>query len=196
MTELNALVEDAHLNAVLAWIIIGVLLLAAVVSAFVGKPVWAVLPVATVVLALIPTVAFRDTSTMVPWEVLVLSVPPTITHFVTLPDILTDIATFVAVVAVALLVAVEFHIFSPVEMPPVFAVVFVVLLTMATAGLWTIIQYASDSFLHTTLITSQTSTMWDLVIATAVSVLAGPIFGVYFRAQATDGGREFLPEGH
>jgi hypothetical protein len=58
---------------------------------------------------------------------------------------------------------------------------FVVLVTMATAGVWTVVQYASDVWFGTALVGTKTTLMWDLVLATAVAVVAGPALAVYFR---------------
>lgn len=102
-------------------------------------------------------------------------------NFFPLPDALADLTTYLAVLAVGVLVAVELHVFSPVEMTPRFAVVFAGLVTMATAGVWTILQYASDVYFNTTLIENKTLLMWDLVFATAISLAASPFLAIYFQ---------------
>ncbi|PSQ13034.1 hypothetical protein BRC98_02245, partial [Halobacteriales archaeon QS_7_68_65] len=71
---LTAIIEDDRANAVLAWIIVGLLALAAVASAVFGEVMWSVLAGIAVAIALVPAVSFRDRSVMPPWEVLVLVV--------------------------------------------------------------------------------------------------------------------------
>lgn len=188
---LTALIEDDRTNAVVAWVVICTLALAAAASVVLDEPVWSLLAGAAIAIAIVPAVVFQDLSVMPPWEVLVLMVLPTTSHFVTLPDTVADIAIFIAIVALSVLIAVELHVFSPVEMPPRFAAILVVLLTMATAGLWTIVQYTLDVFFGTALIEGQSQLMWDLIIATVVSVVGGPFFGYYFRRQTTERGRSF-----
>jgi|AntDeeMetageno50_2_1112565.scaffolds.fasta_scaffold01436_4 hypothetical protein len=188
---LTTVVEDDRTNAALAWIVVGALALAAAASAVFGEPVWTVLAGVAIAIALVPAVAFRNGSVMPPWEVLVLVTVPTASRFLALPDALADTATFVGIVGLAVLIVVELHVFSPMEMPPRFGAVLVVLLTMATAGLWSLVQFASDAALGTALIEGQTPLMWDMVIATAVSVLGGPLFAYYFGRQGSEGGRTF-----
>jgi uncharacterized membrane protein len=188
---LTAIVEDDRTNAAIAWGVVSVTALATAASAVLGGPAWSLLAGAAVAVAVVPAAAFRDPSVMPPWEVLAVVALPTASRFFALPDALADTAIFVAIVALSVLIVAELHVFSPVEMPPRFAAVLVVLLTMATAGLWTLVQYGSDAFFGTALIADQTSLMWDLVIATAVSVIGGPLVGYYFRRQAAEGGRSF-----
>ena len=118
---------------------------------------------------------------MPPWEIVAFVALPITSRFLDLPDPLADLTTYVAILAVGTLVVVELHVFSPVEMTPRFAVGFVVIVTMATAGVWTVLQYASDVFLATALVENKTALMWDLVLATALSLVAYPLFAVYFR---------------
>jgi hypothetical protein len=89
--------------------------------------------------------------------------------------------TYVAVAALALVVAVDLDAFTDVEMTPDFAVAFVVVVTMAAAGLWTILQYASDVYLGTALLGDQTAVMWHLVVATVIGLVAGVAFELYVR---------------
>jgi hypothetical protein len=186
---LTAIIEDDRANAVLAWIIVGLLALAAVASTVFGEVMWSVLAGIAVAIALVPAVSFRDRSVMPPWEVLVLVVLPTASRFLVLPDAVADTATFLGIVGLSVLVVVELHVFSPMEMASWFAAVLVVLLTMATAGLWTIVQFAVDAALGTTLIVGKTALMWDMVIAAAVSALGSPLLARYFerRADESDG---------
>ncbi|PSQ66209.1 MAG: hypothetical protein BRD24_04275 [Halobacteriales archaeon SW_9_67_24] len=186
---LTAIIEGGRVNAVLAWIVVGILTLAAVASAVSGGVAWSVLAGIAVGIALVPAVSFRDRSVMPPWEVLVLVVLPTASRFLALPDAAADTATFLGIVGLSVLIVVEFHVFSPMAMPSWFAAVLVVLLTMATAGVWSIVQFAADAALGTTLIEGKTALMWDMVIATGVSVLGSPLLARYFERQV-DGSEE------
>ena len=59
-------------------------------------------------------------------------------------------------------------------------------------GARTIVQFASDVFLDTALIADKTSLMWDLVLATAVSIVVAPLVGVYLRWAESAEIREFV----
>jgi len=90
------------------------------------------------------------------------------------------IGTHFSVAALALIVAVELHAFTPVKMTHWFAVLFVVA-TIATAGAWTVVQWLSDVYLGTAFIESEHRPMRDFVAATAVGIGAGVVFEWYFR---------------
>lgn len=202
---LRDIVEDRRTNAVLGGLLVGFLLLMAGVEAFTGDVVWAGFTLVVAVLALVPAAAFRDPGTMLPWEVLVVASMPIIGRAllagqriggVTLTGRLT---TYLAVAAVALIVAVELDVFTPVRMNHSFAVLFVVIATMAAAGLWAVVQWLSDLYLGTSLLLDgrseeviETALMWDFVAATIAGLLAGVLFEFYFRRRART--RRRLPE--
>lgn len=181
MSRLDAVLRDNRFNSAVAWVIVATLVLAAAASVGIGEPAWAVFAAGGVAVSLLPAVLRRDPSVMAPWEILAVVALPIASQFLPLSDPLADLTTFLAVLAVGLLVVVEIHVFSPVEMTARFAVVFVVLVTMATAGVWAIVQQAADVFLGTTLIGNKTTLMWDLVFATAIGILASPVLALYFR---------------
>lgn len=181
MSRLDALVADDRTNALASWAVVVVLVVAAGASVLVGEPVWTVFVAGGLTIALFPAAARRDPLVMPPWEVLAFVALPVASQFLDLPDALADLAVYLAVLAVGVLVVVELHVFTPVEMTPRFAVGFVVLVTMATAGVWTVVQFASDSYLGTALVGSKTTLMWDLVLATATSLVATPVLALYFR---------------
>lgn len=181
MGRLDTLIEDNRFNADVAWSLVAALLIAAAASVVVGQPVWAVLAVGGVAIALLPAAVRRDPSVMPPWEVLALATLPIASQFLPLPDVLADLAAYLAVLGVAVLIVVELHVFSPVEMTPRFAVAFVVLTTMATAGVWAVLQYAADVYLGTDLVGTRTTLMWDLTLATVVGLAATPVLAVYLR---------------
>lgn len=181
MSRLDALLEGGRRNALLAWMLVAALVVAAAASVVVGEPVWAVFVAGGLVIVLLPMAVRRDPSVMPPWEVLLFATLPIASQFLDLPDVLADLAAFLALLAVGVLVVVELHVFSPVEMTARFAVGFIVLVTMAAAGVWTVLQYASDVYLGTALVGTKTTLMWDLVLATAVALVATPLLATYFR---------------
>lgn len=181
MNRLDAVIEDTRFNALVSWVVVAALVLAAAVSVITGEPVWAVFVVGGLVIILLPMGIHRDPSVMPPWEILVFAALPIMSQFFELPDVLADLTVYLAILAVGALVVVELQVFSPVDMTPRFAVGFIVLVTMATAGVWTILQFASDVYLNTALIENKTTLMWDLVLATALGLVAAPFFALYFQ---------------
>lgn len=165
-------------NAAFAWGVMIVLLLVAVERVLSGEFLWAGMAAAMIAVGLIPPVVARRPTAMIAWEVLALAALPALARSF---DVLVGPMAYVSVAALALVVAVELDEFTDVEMTPAFAVVFVVVMTMAVAGLWTIARYASDVYLGTSLIGDQNATMWDLVVATGVGTVAGLVFELYVR---------------
>lgn len=190
--RLGVLVETRRGNAVLAWILVGFVASVVVGSAAAGDLLWAGFAAVLGVLALVPALAHRDPLVMLPWEVLVLAALPLIGRtFATVP-LTSRFATYLAVAAVALVIAVELHLFTPVLMTPSFAVLFVVVGTMATAGVWAVVRWSLDLYLGTSFLLDpalaeheiETRLMWEFVFSTAAGLLAGVIFEGYFRRVA------------
>ncbi|MFC4988720.1 hypothetical protein [Saliphagus infecundisoli] len=184
MPIVRSLVENDRVNAALAWLIVSAIVVAAAATAWQESLLWASLGASIVVLALVPPIVRRDPSSVPPWEVLLIAaVPIWVRLYGTLP-----IAGFLTVAAIALLVTAEIDAFTPIRMSPRFVVAFVVLATMAVAGLWTIGQWVSDVVFATSFLTTKNELMWDLVYATAFGGLAGVLFVVYFYRHDTAGG--------
>lgn len=203
-STLRDVVERRRVNAGLAWAVVAFLVVTAVGTALSGDPVWGVFVLLVAVVASVPPVVTRRPTAMLPWEVLALAALPavgrTLLTGVELFGITLSgrVVTFLAVAAVALVVAVELDVFTPVRMTEPFAVAFVSLTTTAAAGVWALARYATDSLLGTRLLLDgrplhdvETALMWDFVAATVVGVFAGVLFELYFRQRAA--GRERLP---
>ena len=194
--RLAPLIEDKRTNAAVSWLLVAFVALVGVESAP-EDLVWVTFTAAVVLVVVVPPVAFRNAAAMLPWEVLLLVALPVFGRAFTTPGLSSDVATYLSVAGLALVVAVELDVFTPVGMTHWFAVLFVVIGTMAAAGLWAVVQWASDVLLSTTFIlpaeppltdaqeaVALNALMWDFVAATVVGVLAGAIFVVYFRRWA------------
>jgi len=184
ISSLSSLIHDERINAGVAWVLVLFLLVAVGESAADGKLLWAGLAATIAVVAAVPAVAAGDPEVMVPWELLVLAALPVVGRSF---GVLTQIATYLAVAALALLVAVEIDTFSGAEMTPSFALLFVVIASMAVAGVWAVAQWLLDAYLATSFLSDKVELMWDLVLATVVGMGAGLLFELYFRR---DGARD------
>lgn len=190
--RLTALVETRRGNAALVWILVVFVASVVVGSALVGDLLWAGFAAVVAVLAVVPAVAHRNPQVMLPWEVLALAALPLIGRtFATVP-ITSRFTTYLAVAALALIIAVELQLFTPVRMTPSFAVLFVVVATMATAGIWAVVRWSLDLTVGTTFLLDpalteheiETTLMWEFVFSTAAGLAAGVIFEGYFRRVA------------
>ena len=190
--RLGAVVEDTRVNAGLSWVLVGFLLVVVAENLLDGDVLWAGFAAFVAVLATIPAVAYRSGNVMLPWEVLVLAALPILGRSLVSWSAGLRAATYLSVAALALIVAVELHVFTPVRMTHWFAVLFVVVATTATAGVWAVVQWLSDAWLGTTVIRSESQLMWGFVFATLAGVVAGIVFELYFRRVAPVEAR--LPE--
>jgi hypothetical protein len=196
-TGLREIVESRRVNAALAWLLVCFLVVTAVGQFLEGELQWAGFTAAVAVFAVVPAVALRDPTSMLPWEVLFLAALPIIGRALVAGETIGGmtftgrVTTFLAVAAVALIVAVELDVFTPVRMNHSFAIAFVVVTTMAAAGVWAVVRWASDVLVGTTFLFDgrpeaviEEALMWDFVAATVAGVFAGVLFEYYFRRRA------------
>lgn len=189
---LEGIITRRRRNGALAWLLILFVGFVVAASAVTENWLWAGFAAAVAVLALLPAIAYRDHRVMLPWEVLALAALPLIGRtFATVP-LTSRFATYLAVAALALIIAVELQLFTPVLMTPSFAVLFVVVGTMATAGVWAVVRWGFDLLFGTGFLLDPTLSehaiesglMWEFVFSTAAGIAAGIIFEVYFRRLA------------
>lgn len=177
-SKLDGVIQDRRLNAAVSWVLI-VFLSVSVIDNFLDDPVWGMFSLVMLTLVLFPALRYRDVRVMVPWEVTVLATLPVLLG--SLGSQVPDIATHVSVAGLALVVAVELHVFTSVRMTDVFAVVFVVIATTANAGFWAVLQWLSDIYLGTLFLGSEEALMTGFVYASAAGLVAGAVFTLYFR---------------
>lgn len=201
--RLGALVRGDRANAVLAWLLVAVVAVGAATRTLRGVPtvgrapqdlVWLSFAVLLVALAVLPPVRFRHPRAMLPWEVLALAALPLFGRALATPGLTTHVTTYLAVAALALLVAVELDVFTSVRLASWFGVLFVVVATMATAGFVALFGWWFDVTAGATFVLpadppltaaaereTVEALVRDFVAATAAGVLAGVVFAVYFR---------------
>lgn len=184
--------ETERGNALVAWSLVGFVGLVTAASAVRGNLLWAGFSLAVLLLALVPALAHRRAAVMLPWEVLALAVLPIVGRvFATVP-LTGRFVAYLAVAALALVIAVELTAFTPVEMTSGFAVFFVVVATMATAGTWAVVRWLLDVSLGTAFLLDpglteaevETALMWEFVYSTIAGAAAGVVFEGYFRRRA------------
>jgi hypothetical protein len=181
MLSPGSVADDERFTTGLSWVLVAFASVDALVNVASGALLWGGFATVVSVVALVPAVIRRDSTAIVQPELLALAVLPL---FVQSLGLFTQITTYAAVAALALLVVAEIETFSTAEMTRPFAVVFVVLTTMAVASVWAGAQWLSDAFLGTSFLTTRTALMWDLAVATLVGVGSGLLFELYFRHEA------------
>ena len=190
--DVTDLLRDKRLNALGGWIIVVVLFGVAVSSLVRGNYLWTVFATTVTVLAVLPPVLLVNRYAMLPWEILLLAALPVVGRLFETVPVTGNLASYLSVAAIALIIAVELHVFTPVRMTPRFAVVFVAVATMAAAGGWAVVRWGADIMLGTTFVLDPALTeheieealMWDFVAATFAGAVAGVLFEYYFRRRA------------
>jgi hypothetical protein len=184
---LDRIIRSKQTNAVLAWALVGLVVLVGGASLVQGELLWSLFAGTLAVLAAHPAFVLRTPFAMPPWEVVLLAALPTLGRLFATTLVGGRIAAYLSVAALALLFAVNLDAFTPVEMNDTFGVLFVVITTMAAAGVWAVVRWSADLFLGTGFIESEHALMLEFVASTVAGVVAGLVFVFYFR-QRTDPG--------
>lgn len=191
--QVGTIMENQRGNAFVAWLLLVIIASVAVESVFSNDPIWSVFVVGVLVLCSIPPIAYRDPTVMLPWEVIGLAALPIIGQAFATVNLTSDLATYLSVAGLALIIAVLLQVFTPIRMSVGFAIVFVVVATMAAAGVWAVLRWSADVWLGTEFLLEpgvdeaviERAIMFEFVYSTAAGVLAGVIFEMYFRRRAT-----------
>ena len=179
--EKGIALRNAGANAPIAWFV--VVWVSAVGGGYLlaGSLLWAGITSLLVALVLVPPLGYRDRTVMLPWEVLVLATVPLAGRALIHGTPIQPLVSHLAIAALALIIAVELHVFTAVRMTDWFAVSFVIVTTMATAGLWAVVRWLSDELLGTAYIPSLRALMINFTWATIAGFGAGVVFTLYFR---------------
>ena len=181
-----------RVNAGVAWALVAGFLLVAVFRVVTGEYLWAGLSLAAAAVIAAPAAATRTPETMPPAEFVALLALPTVVPVAFPGALLTQVAAYLSVATLALLVSVDLNALTDVEMSREFAVAFVISTTMALAGLWTVVQFVSDAYAGTAFLGGEDEAMWDLVVSTVTGAAGGLLFAAYFH-EAPAGGLRGVP---
>ena len=206
--DLAHLLTATRTNVALAWVLVGVFALVAVESLLTRDYLWAAFSVLVAAVVVLPPVAARQVRRMPPWEVVLLAGLPVVGRAVATLQVTSTVATYLSIAALALLIAVDIHMFTSVEMNVTFAVLFVVVTTLAAAGLWALLRWGSDLYLGTELLLDpgpdgvlteadraaiEEDLMWEFVASGVAGLIAGLFFEGYIHRRSEEDAR--LQEG-
>lgn len=163
-------------NALLGWALTAVVAVAAVGTLLSGGVVWGGFWLALVVALALPAAVSREWTLIVPW---LLPLSGVVAVVLRTTGGFPETAGYVAVTTLALVVVVELDRFTRVDMSREFTVGFAVMTTMALQAVWTVVQFASDRWLDTEFLRSQTELQVDFVVVTVVALVVGGIFVRY-----------------
>lgn len=155
----------------------GAIALGAAESFLTGALLWGALSLLLVGVIALPSLATRSRTAMVPWPLLGLAAFAVIARTI---GFYPELAGYLTIATVALIVVVEIDVFTSVELGLRFAVGFGVLTTMATEAVWIVAQFYSDEWLGTDFLTTQTELQRDIVAVTVTGFVVGSLFYWYF----------------
>ena len=178
--RLARLVRDGRTNAVVVWAMVAVLVGVFVESLLDADLLSMAFVVGLVAVVVVPAVSARDWKVLLPAELLGLALLPTLVRAL-LGGELGVFATYLAIAALALVIIVEFHMFTSLQVTHWFAVALVTLTTLATAGAWTILRWNADRLLDTAYLTTNEALMIEWLYVTLAGIAAGLLFDAYFR---------------
>lgn len=165
------------MTVVLGWALIGIVALGAVESFLTDAFLWGLFSLAVVTVAVLPALTKRDSTAIVPWPLLLIATVGVIARAV---GLYSEVAGYLGIVALALVIVVELEEFTAVELSRWFAVSFAVMTALALQSIWIIAQFYSDLWLGTGFLSTQTELQEDIVIVTVVAIVVGGLFYWFF----------------
>lgn len=185
---LARLFRSGRYNAIISWVLVGVLALVFVESVLDADRLWILFTAATAAIVLSPPVSYWDWRMMLPWELLVVALFPILIRGL-FSGSLGTFGYYLSIAAMALLLTVELHMFTELTLTHWFAVLLVVLTTLASAAAWAIVRWCMDVLLGTSFLiepgvsqdTANASLMIEFVWVTLAGLAAGILFDAYFK---------------
>lgn len=176
----DRLFRDSFANAVIGWLLVAVLAGVFVDSAVDFDQQWMLFVAAVGAVVLVPPVALRSWRVMLPWELLVLALLPVLVRGL-FGGTVGTFAVYFSLAAVALVVVVELHLFTSMEVTHWFAVVLVVMTTLASGAAWAVFRWNSDQYFGTDYLSTNEALMTEFLWMTLAGFAAGVVFDAYFR---------------
>lgn len=178
--EFENFFRDTRLNTYLSWFIT-VSIAAVLVESILSLDIlWIIFSGLMLAVILLPVIAYRDLRVMLPWELVLIGSIPVIVRTLNISLLSNEVATYFAMAALALIIAVELHIFTKIKFNHTFAVGFTVVGTLALAGIWSVLRYNMDVYMGTSFLTTNEALMEEFINATAAGILSGILFDTYF----------------
>lgn len=173
---LDELLHDARTNALLGWGAAVCVVTAATMDLSLSPSIWGGYALLFLVVIALPAVVSRDWTTMAHWPLILVA---SVAVVAKLGGLFPEATGYTAIVALALVIVVEFDTFTSIELSRRFAVFFAVLLAMAIEAIWIVVQFVSDRWFGTSYLTTQTALQLDIVTVTVVSLAVGVVFYWY-----------------
>lgn len=180
----ESLFESGRTNAMLAWLVVAIYLVVLVESVLGMDLAWIAFTGGAILVLLAPALAERSPWVMLPWELVVLASFPVVVRTLEISTLSNTFSMYLSIAALAMLVTSELHVLSDVQVTHWFAVVTVILATLAGAGAWAIVRWLLDDLSDTGYLSTNEALMQEFLWVLAAGLVAGLLFDVYFRRRA------------
>lgn len=187
--KLSKLLKKTALNAFLGWTMVLLLVLLGTGNFIYGRFIWTILIVFVIGIIIAPAIKMRKLSVMPPWYFILIAVIPVIGSSTAWYFFSTSIPFYISVATISLLLAAEINWFTPVKMTANFAILVVIVTTLAISGLWHLTEWTLDIYLGTSYLLDNRSpdlindaVMHQFIYAAIAGIIAGILFGCYFRS--------------
>ena len=173
--------RDTRFNMYISWVLTLSVLAVFFESLADLDLLWILFSGFTLAVLVIPPFSYKNLKIMLPWEVILLAVIPILVRTFQISVLANEIATYTAFAGLALIIAVELHVFTNVKFNHAFAILFTVISTLAIAGLWAILRFQMDIYLGTSYLSTNQALMDEFAKVLAAGTIAGIMFDTYFR---------------
>lgn len=178
--EIEDFFRDTKVNMYLSWTLILPVLAVFVESILTFDVVWIGFSGLILSILVLPAAVHKDFRVMVPWELVLIGSIPVLVRTLNISILANQVATYTAMAALALIIAVELNVFTEVTFSHGFAVLFTVIATLAVAGVWAVLRFNADIYLGTSYLTTNEALMEEYINAALAGIIAGIVFDTYF----------------
>jgi hypothetical protein len=173
-------VTDTRTNAVITWVLTGILATAVIAHLSVGHFVGAAFAAIATVTAVVPSLVARSWSHTLPWPLLAIASLPLVLGLLH-PAFLGQFSIGVGVAVLGMLVVSTLQLTTTFRMTPAFVVFFVCLTTLAVAGFWAVGSAFTAAYLGGTFVETNDELMLIFSVALVAGLASGLTFWLYFR---------------
>ena len=200
--KLSKLLRNTALNAFAGWSMVLLLLLLCIGNFIYGRFMWTILIAFVICIIIAPAIIMRKPSVMPSWYFILIAIIPIVGNTTAYYFFSTSIPFYLSVATIALLLVAEINWFTTVKMNYKFAIVLVIITTLAIAGLWHMLQWFLDMNFGTSYLLDGRSDdaindamMYEFIYATISGIVAGLLFGWYLRSPGNLDSIIFPPKG-
>jgi len=183
--------RERMIESVASWVAGIVLFFSTVYCLLEFDVLWVFFGITALSLYMLPIVSLKDPFRALPWEMTILLTAPILIHISAGSQALNDhlswwddfasIAFAFSISTLGFLITIELQMYTPVKMNRPFAVLFVVVFTLAVSGFWQVGEYIGDHVYGTHYQGTNRDVMLSLVWNLVGGIAMGFFYDLYLR---------------